>query len=116
MNCWHSAFGKTLVAGTVEWRHTGASVVDNSRNSSPDPLHASANAGHAPNLPCFQATKEPGRGLSGQHFGLWRQHDSFQSLMPGQGLKTAKLQPVSDSGEKPEAGSRLQSTSMHMPS
>lgn len=36
--------------------------------------------------------------------------------MPGQGLKTQKLQAVSDSGAKPEAGSRRQSTSMCMPS
>lgn len=27
--------------------------------------------------PCFQATKETGRDLSGQHFGLWRQHDQM---------------------------------------
>lgn len=84
-------------------RHRGF-WVDNSRNSSPDLLHASANAGHAPNPPPgFQATKEPGRDLSGQHFGLWRQHDPSGSpsrvLVPGQGLKNAaKLWPVRDSG------------------
>ena len=27
--------------------------------------------------PRFQATKETGRDLSGQHFGLWRQHDQM---------------------------------------
>lgn len=57
-------------------RHRGF-WVDNSGNSSRDLLHASANAGHAPNLPCFQATKEPGRDLSGQHFELWRQLDQM---------------------------------------
>lgn len=60
-------------------RHRGF-WVDNGGNSSRDPPHASANAGHAPNLPCFQATKEPGRDLSGQHFGPWRQHDPNDSL------------------------------------
>lgn len=50
---------------------------DNSSNSSWDcSMQVQMQVTHRTS-PCFQATKETGRDLSGQHFGLWRQHDQM---------------------------------------
>lgn len=72
--------------------------------------------------PGFQATKEPGRDLSGQHFGLWRQRDPSGSPLQGFGAwsgfekrcKTMACQGFWGPSQRQEA--RLQRSSMRMPS
>lgn len=71
--CLWEAFGNR--SGWMKW-HTGF-WADNSTNSSwACCMQVQMQVTHRTS-PCFQATKETGRDLSGQHSGLWRQHDQL---------------------------------------